>query len=222
MPTPTVESPEPADLTRCRGRVDYLASDTHTAPRRKDPMDIPIKQMTPQMRRLLNTLRVDPDKSRTVSELAAEAGLEDGYVRRILRILRDQEWVTTVKRPGDQRTWWYHLTSQGQVYIRLTLEMGDRPWPAKKRTTTGLDHRAVVAEYQRGDTPMEIGKRHGVHHTTIRNFLKGRGHALRTHQEALELKRRQRGDLEGLARELRMTQQQVRELFQRHGFPLPS
>lgn len=179
-----------------------------------------IKQMTPQMHRLLRTLRVAPDKSRTVIELAAEAGLEESYVRRVLKLLRDQEWVTTVKQPGDQRTWWYLLTEEGKIQIQGILEKGIRPSRAKKTSTQTLNEKAIVAEYQRGDTPLVIGKRHGVHNTTIRRFLKNRGYTLRTHQESLDLKRRQVGNLEGLARELRMTQEQVQELFQRHGFSL--
>jgi hypothetical protein len=81
-----------------------------------------------------------------------------------------------------------------------------------------LDMVAVIAEYERGDSPQVIGQRHGVHLATIHRRLEKAGVPMRTQAQAQALRFGGHGDLDGLATELGFSIEQARQLLIDHGF----
>lgn len=80
-----------------------------------------------------------------------------------------------------------------------------------------LPMKAVIAEYERGDSLPVLGRRYGVDNETIRRRLKAAGVTIRSQREGQRAAYGRHGDLPGLANELGMPEQDVHALLVKYG-----
>lgn len=155
----------------------------------------PYKYLSRSAHQLLSHLLRNPFTPVSVTTLAGETGLESFYVSNTLRRLREAQWVIATEREGNQRIWWYQLTdlarTEGPKLLERWSELGKGQPVRESHRRADLDEDAIVAEHERGDSCAEIGKRQGVHRTTISRRLRELGYPARSRSDAVALKANQ-------------------------------